>query len=749
MDGVLKIGTEIDDRNFEKDIENLENKIATAKKQQELLNSETSKYQTELNNINASIDESINKISQWSSQMSSLKQGRGSSVQYDANYNALDTNVSNEKAKLEGLLQKHGQISNSISQQEIKYQKINSQIDGYESKITKVKDKINELNAQKLSNINSHMENFSQKTENIINRVKRWGLSLFSVATIYSFVSRATSSAMSLNEGLSNAMTSVWNYFGELVTPILETLVSWVLKALAVVNRFLYTLTGIDFAARMNARALNKQAKATKQTAKAQKELNKQLADFDEITNLQDETSNNIDTTTPSTSSSAGTIELPELDPNTISIIDGIANAVKKVWEYTKPLRDIIVDIIDWCLKHPDVVLPVLGGLAIIKIIGKILGVSSATNPVGLLGIAAVLLTIANIEVYKKVGKELQNLDEDHKSVLKTQKSLVKQWESLPDSFEKCSNKAQVLSNQLNVLKNGVGNSTIAMAEHQHGISTNSEAMRENIKQLEAQKNALIEEYNQTDKNKTLTNDMITYLTNYKNALSKTNEKLGEGTNKGKENSAIIEENKTKISEADLQLKYLKYTLEGGTKSFEQYKKEVNNTNNKLGKVKDTMKELDGKTATVKIDADTSKAKSSTNNWFKEFANSALVNPINTLLKSIGLKMRVPKLARGGIVNNPGKGVNIGGAIAGEAGAEAVFPLENSRFIESFGDLIANKINGGMTNDLLLELISAVNTLAENPTVLNVNGQEIARATYQDFKNEENRINASANVRRY
>lgn len=50
---------------------------------------------------------------------------------------------------------------------------------------------------------------------------------------------------------------------------------------------------------------------------------------------------------------------------------------------------------------------------------------------------------------------------------------------------------------------------------------------------------------------------------------------------------------------------------------------------------------------------------------------------------------QIPKLAKGGIVNNPGAGVNMGSYIAGERGAEAVVPLENSDFIKSFAKEIA------------------------------------------------------------
>lgn len=51
-------------------------------------------------------------------------------------------------------------------------------------------------------------------------------------------------------------------------------------------------------------------------------------------------------------------------------------------------------------------------------------------------------------------------------------------------------------------------------------------------------------------------------------------------------------------------------------------------------------------------------------------------------------KVYIPRLAKGGIVNNPGRGVPL---IAGESGREAVLPLDNNT---EWMDILADKING-------------------------------------------------------
>ena len=59
---------------------------------------------------------------------------------------------------------------------------------------------------------------------------------------------------------------------------------------------------------------------------------------------------------------------------------------------------------------------------------------------------------------------------------------------------------------------------------------------------------------------------------------------------------------------------------------------------------------------------------------------------------------KIPKLAVGGIVNMPGRGVPVGGAITGETGREGVIPLTDSQAMETLGATIGKYININLTN---------------------------------------------------
>ena len=54
---------------------------------------------------------------------------------------------------------------------------------------------------------------------------------------------------------------------------------------------------------------------------------------------------------------------------------------------------------------------------------------------------------------------------------------------------------------------------------------------------------------------------------------------------------------------------------------------------------------------------------------------------------------KLPRLAKGGIINQPGRGIPVGSAIGGERGQEAVIPLTDSQQMQLLGEAIGKYIN--------------------------------------------------------
>lgn len=96
-------------------------------------------------------------------------------------------------------------------------------------------------------------------------------------------------------------------------------------------------------------------------------------------------------------------------------------------------------------------------------------------------------------------------------------------------------------------------------------------------------------------------------------------------------------------------------------------------------------------------------------NGYIDNLNSAIsvVNKLGLNVKKIS-HITLPKLAKGGIVNMPSKGVPVGSAITGESGAEGVIPLTDSQQMALLGEAIGRyiTINANIVNTMNGRVIS-------------------------------------------
>lgn len=108
-------------------------------------------------------------------------------------------------------------------------------------------------------------------------------------------------------------------------------------------------------------------------------------------------------------------------------------------------------------------------------------------------------------------------------------------------------------------------------------------------------------------------------------------------------------------------------------------------------------------------------------NWFVKQMNKINIKlPGGESLFKVNIKP-IPKLAKGTILNNPGRGVPIGNAIAGERGREAVLPLSDSQLLEELGSTIGRYITINLTNETKLDgrtIARKVNQLSNNDNFL-------------------------------
>lgn len=157
----------------------------------------------------------------------------------DKEYNRLGDQYNNLISKAEEYIEKQKEIN--VGQHEM-----NESLDETENKGTTA-----------LSSLASHMSKLSKKSNKLV-------LSLFSVRSAYSVLSRAAQSYLSADTKLNTQIKNAWFGLGSLLAPILQWLANMFTNLVTQVSAFVKALTGIDLIARANAKQLRNQAGATK-----------------------------------------------------------------------------------------------------------------------------------------------------------------------------------------------------------------------------------------------------------------------------------------------------------------------------------------------------------------------------------------------------------------------------------------------------------------------------------------------------
>lgn len=286
---------------------------------------------------------------------------------FDAQYKQLEQKLKTQQKRLEKLLQI------KASGKGFAKGDINSEIQQAQASVESLSNKMIDLRL-KVKNTGDETDGMSQKTDfnfkKMGSSIKRFALSLVGLRSIYSLVSRASSAYLSQDTELAEKLQSVWVGLGSFLAPVLEMISDGLLKALGYLNIFIKALTGIDFLARANAKALKAQASA-------QKELNRQTYDFDVIRTQQDNSSSG-----GASAGGGGLFQIPELDQNLVNKLQNLAKWLRENWDLIK--------------KVGEALLITFGAVKIAKIIkgiATLLG-GAGTGLIGLQSILTGLLTI-------------------------------------------------------------------------------------------------------------------------------------------------------------------------------------------------------------------------------------------------------------------------------------------------------------------------------------------------------------------
>lgn len=160
--------------------------------------------------------------------------------------------------------------------------------------------------ASHMAKMLTHSKAMNNQFGSLISGAKKFALSLLGARGIYALLRKAVSAYIAENQRLSSTLSACWSGIGNLLGPIITNLINLVAQAVAYVTSFL-KLFGV-FGSNAQKAISSAGGAASKET----KELKRQLASFDELNILSDNSSDSGGGSSSETAATLPDVTLPD-----------------------------------------------------------------------------------------------------------------------------------------------------------------------------------------------------------------------------------------------------------------------------------------------------------------------------------------------------------------------------------------------------------------------------------------------------
>ena len=584
-----------------------------------------------------------------------------------------------------------------------------------------------------------------------LKSVKKLTVGFLGVRTAFGLFKKYMGQYSSENDVFAEKMRLTSSVIANTLAPAFEFFGNVIQYAVIGLARIIELLTGVNILGKTVDNSL-------KGASKSAKELNDNLSGLDEISNIDKEAgglSTGISSQLEAISDFKKKIEeVKELFQKwgVDKKIEMIKKFLSDLWnsQTIQFIRDAIGKVIDWSIKHPNAVATILGGMALVKLINKIMGVSGGT---GLLGL------VSNLEALKIMGpiaigitvsyflkekfdewmdEEMEKIDN---SLVEIDERLKENRAKLIEDIEKDNSEAiqnyynniyKIYDKSMSNLANTYDKVNNPLFRFWEKMNRGEEGLKKFDDDLVKLQNDMKELYEQSKlmyESGLLNEEEIE---NFKNLIGEQiNFAEQIGYTKDEVSELIDEYMKINTSEESLQrmsekMRELGYTEDEITDKLTPFFMELNygvrDANGKISNMKNGLVSMFERTYQLKINI------------------SAAVNTLNTAgsiasqaLKNMNLKVPSYDVGTDYVPRDQLAMIHEG---------ERIIPKQynNSNYLGQLGN--------SETNSLLMELNRNILEFSKRPSVISVNGKELAKATYNDYQEESSRRGTNTSVRR-
>ena len=276
VDGWITIGTKLDNSEFDNQYRKLLGKLKEKKEEGEKLAKIKVKIETDLQSYEQEkkmIEEFTNEKLTYAM---SDAEAREVLTAEERQLKDLDMEYSTQFEKLEEI---NGQINENVNSQEL----LKQQIEETNLKLE---------NTKHFVDIKKSINDVGKSIKRVTKQVIHWGLAIFGIRSAYLFVRQAMSTLSGYNEQLATDLQYIRFALASTLQPVIEYIIKLVITLLQYLGYIVKQLFGINI---FKNSGVDKFQKSMASSADSAKEIKNQLAGFDEMNVLQDNSGGDTD----------------------------------------------------------------------------------------------------------------------------------------------------------------------------------------------------------------------------------------------------------------------------------------------------------------------------------------------------------------------------------------------------------------------------------------------------------------------
>ena len=288
MDGEITIGTNLSTDKFDRQIAQLEKKMQKEEDKKLVIETKLGSQESDLEQAIKKTDELADAYQRLKKVQDTLASGNATPAQFAEFQDLQATYGSLEQlgANFDKALSKQDALEQKVAQTRYRYDEINASVNEYQQKIAGIQL---QKQASEVERLKEGFKSVGNSIQNSIGKVARLALGIFGLRSAYMAVRRASSELATYDKQYAANIEYIRFALTQMIAPVLRYIVSLVATILGYINAILNAWFGINLFGKASAKDFQKMKVGASGAAKAAKEIRKQLAGFDEINMLSDQ----------------------------------------------------------------------------------------------------------------------------------------------------------------------------------------------------------------------------------------------------------------------------------------------------------------------------------------------------------------------------------------------------------------------------------------------------------------------------